>query len=140
MDEIDVKIIELLRQDGKKTLRELKEVLGISEPAIQKRINKLLREGVIKRYTIEIDEKKVGYGISSFLGIDIEPEALVDVQTKIKEFSEVKELYLTTGDHSLIAYVECKDQNDFSELISKKLTPINGVRKIYPSIILERVK
>ncbi|MGB9758914.1 MAG: Lrp/AsnC family transcriptional regulator [Thermoproteota archaeon] len=140
MDEVDVKIVELLRQDGKKTLRELKEALGISEPAIQKRINKLVKEGVIKRYTIEIDEKKVGYGVSSFLGIDIEPEALVDVQAKVKEFSEIKELYLTTGDHSLMAYVECKDQNEFSELISKKLTPINGVRKIYPSIILERVK
>ncbi|NHV06798.1 MAG: Lrp/AsnC family transcriptional regulator [Thaumarchaeota archaeon] len=140
MDEVDVKIVELLRQDGKKTLRELKEALGISEPAIQKRINKLVKEGVIKRYTIEVDEKKVGYGVSSFLGIDIEPEALVDVQAKVKEFSEIKELYLTTGDHSLMAYVECKDQNEFSELISKKLIPINGVRKVYPSIILERVK
>lgn len=140
MDEVDVKIVELLRQDGKKTLRELKEALGISEPAIQKRINKLVKEGVIKRYTIEVDEKKVGYGVSSFLGIDIEPEALVDVQAKVKEFSEIKELYLTTGDHSLVAYVECKDQNEFSELISKKLAPISGVRKVYPSIILERVK
>ncbi|MBO3801128.1 MAG: Lrp/AsnC family transcriptional regulator [Thermoproteota archaeon] len=140
MDDVDVKIVELLRQDGRKTLRELKEVLGISEPAIQKRINKLMKEGIIKRYTIEVDEKKIGYGVSSFLGVDIDPEALVDVQAKLKEFLEIKGLYLTTGDHSLVAYVECKDQNDFSELISKKLTAINGIRKIYPSIILEKVK
>jgi len=140
MDEIDIKIIELLRNDGKITLRELKNVIGISEPAIQKRINKLVEEGIIKKFTVEIDEKKIGYSISSFLGIDTDPESFIEVQNKLKEMPEIRKLYLTSGEHSIIAYVECRDQREFSELVSNKLSSIRGVKRIYPSIILEKLK
>ena len=111
----------------------------MSEAAIRKRIRKLEEEGIIRKYTIEVDHKKLGFEINTIIGIDTKPENYLTVLETLKNMEDVKSLYSASGDHMIL--IECWFQN--SKQLTKfcrKLQEINGVTRICPSIILEKIK
>ncbi|AJC71124.1 MAG: Lrp/AsnC family transcriptional regulator [Thermococcus sp.] len=140
LDERDRIIIEMLTKDARTPFTEIAKVLGISETAVRKRVKALEEAGVIKQYTIVIDPSKLGYNLVSLTGIDTLPEKIFEVASKLKEFEFVRSVYLTSGDHMIMAEVWAKDGNDLSDIISNKIGKIDGVTKVCPAIILERLK
>jgi len=140
LDERDKIIIEMLTKDARTPFTEIAKVLGISETAVRKRVRALEEAGVIKQYTIVIDPSKLGYNLVSLTGIDTLPEKIFEVASKLKEFEFVRSVYLTSGDHMIMAEVWAKDGNDLSDIISNKIGKIDGVVKVCPAIILERLK
>ncbi|EEB73839.1 HTH-type transcriptional regulator LrpA [Thermococcus sp. AM4] len=140
LDERDMVIIEMLTKDARTPFTEIAKVLGISETAVRKRVRALEEAGVIKQYTIVIDPSKLGYNLVSLTGIDTLPEKIFEVASKLKEFDFVRNVYLTSGDHMIMAEIWAKDGNDLSDIISNKIGKIDGVIKVCPAIILERLK
>jgi len=140
LDERDRIIIEMLTKDARTPFTEIAKVLGISETAVRKRVRALEESGVIKQYTVVIDPSKLGYNLVSLTGIDTLPEKIFEVANKLKEFDFVRNVYLTSGDHMIMAEIWAKDGNDLSDIISNKIGKIEGVLKVCPSIILERLK
>jgi len=140
LDERDRIIIDMLTKDARTPFTEIAKVLGISETAVRKRVKALEEAGVIKQYTIVIDPSKLGYNLVSLTGIDTMPEKIFEVAAKLKEFDFVRNVYLTSGDHMIMAEVWAKDGEDLSEIISNKIGKIEGVTKVCPAIILEKLK
>jgi len=140
LDERDRIIIEMLTKDARTPFTEIAKVLGISETAVRKRVKALEEAGVIKQYTIVIDPSKLGYNLVSLTGIDTMPEKIFDVAAKLKEFDFVRNVYLTSGDHMIMTEVWAKDGEDLSDIISNKIGKIEGVTKVCPAIILEKLK
>ncbi len=140
LDERDKIIIEILTKDARTPFTEIAKALGISETAVRKRVKALEEAGVIKQYTIVIDPSKLGYNLVSLTGIDTLPEKIFEVAEKLKEFEFVRNVYLTSGDHMIMVEVWAKDGNDLSDIISNKIGKIEGVVKVCPAIILERLK
>jgi Lrp/AsnC family transcriptional regulator for asnA, asnC and gidA len=118
---------------------KIAKTLGVSEAAVRKKVKKLESEGVIKKYTIEVDPKKIGFEINALIGIDTKPEHYIPALGELKEIKEVVSLYSSSGDHMIL--IECwfKDSRELTEFI-KKLNTIKGVTKICPAIILEKIK
>ncbi|KUH31930.1 MULTISPECIES: HTH-type transcriptional regulator LrpA [Thermococcus] len=140
LDERDNIIIEMLTKDARTPFTEIAKVLGISETAVRKRVKALEEAGVIKQYTVIVDPAKLGYNLVSLTGVDTLPEKIFDVAEKIKEFDFVREVYLTSGDHMIMAEVWARDGEDLSDIISNKIGRLEGVTKVCPAIILERLK
>ena len=140
LDERDRIIIDMLTKDARTPFTEIAKVLGISETAVRKRVKALEEAGVIKQYTIVIDPSKLGYNLVSLTGIDTMPEKIFEVAAKLKEFDFVRNVYLTSGDHMIMAEVWAKDGEDLSDIISNKIGKIEGVTKVCPAIILEKLK
>lgn len=140
LDERDRIIIEMLTEDARTPFTEIAKVLGISETAVRKRVRALEEAGVIKQYTVVIDPSKLGYNLVSLTGIDTLPERIFEVASKLKEFDFVRNVYLTSGDHMIMVEIWAKDGNDLSDIISNKIGKIEGVLKVCPAIILERLK
>ncbi len=140
LDERDKIIIDILTKDARTPFTEIAKVLGISETAVRKRVKALEETGVIKQYTIVIDPSKLGYNLVSLTGIDTLPEKIFEVAQKLKEFDFVRNVYLTSGDHMIMTEIWAKDGNDLSDIISNKIGKIEGVTKVCPAIILERLK
>ena len=86
----DEEILLEIAQDSSRSFRELAKNLPISDTAIRKRVHKFLENGVIKRYTIEIDQRKLGYELTSFIGFDTEPDAYTSILDTIKDWNEVR--------------------------------------------------
>ncbi len=140
LDDRDRVIIEMLTKDARTPFTEIAKALGISETAVRKRVKALEEEGVIEQYTIKVNPAKLGYTLVSLTGVDTLPERIFIVAEELKEFDFVKELYLTSGDHMIMAEVWAKDGQDLSEILSAKIGQLEGVTKVCPAIILERLK
>ena len=140
IDERDKIIIEMLTKDARTPFTEIAKVLGISETAVRKRVKALEEAGIIKGYTVKVDPAKLGYGLVSITGIDTLPERIFEVANKLKEFDFIKELYLTSGDHMIMVEIWARDGEDLAGIISNKIGKINGVVKVCPAIILEKLK
>ncbi len=140
LDERDRIIIDMLTKDARTPFTEIAKVLGISETAVRKRVKALEEAGVIKQYTAVVDPSRLGYNLVSLTGVDTLPEKIFDVASKLKEFDFVRKVYLTSGDHMIMAEVWAKDGEDLSDIISNKIGRIDGVTKVCPAIILEKLK
>ncbi|MDK2869684.1 MAG: Lrp/AsnC family transcriptional regulator, regulator for asnA, asnC and gidA [Pyrococcus sp.] len=140
IDERDKIIIEMLEKDARTPFTEIAKKLGISETAVRKRVKALEEKGIIEGYTIKINPKKLGYSLITITGIDTKPEKIFEVAEKLKEYDFVKELYLSSGDHMIMAIIWAKDGEDLAEIVSNKIGKIEGVTKVCPAIILEKLK
>jgi len=117
---------------------KIAEKLGVTETAIRKRIEKLEEQRILLRYRAILDFKKAGLFVS-FTGLDVEPEHIWKIINILKELEEVSALYLTSGDHTIIAEIISDSFEKLNE-IHDRISKLNGVKRVCPSIVLEVVK
>lgn len=139
IDELDVKIIKELQKDASLSYSELARMLDQNESTVRKRVLTLRERGVIKKFTVIVDSVKVGYNSIAFVGFDAEPGLLLEISQRLAEFEEVRSVATSTGDHMIMAEVWAKDGKELSQVLSK-IGSIEGVRRICPSIMLEKIK
>ena len=139
IDEKDLKIIKLLQENSRIPYTELAKKIGVSDVAIIKRIKKLEKQGIIKKYTIIVDPKKLGYNSVSIVGINVEPEHLFSAISYLKDKDYVKYLALSSGDHTLMAIIWARNGSELAK-IHNEISKLPGVTKVCPSIILDVIK
>ena len=132
------KLLEILEKNSRIPFLRLAKMFGVSETAIRKRVKTLERDGIIKRYTIEMDLKKLGLR-EAWIGIDTKPERYIEVIENIKRINDIKEFYLSTGDHMLMLKIIFRESHEIEDLI-KRIEKIPGVVRVCPAIFIERIK
>ncbi len=140
LDEKDMKILEMLRENARIPLTDIATTLGVSESTVRKRVRALEEEGVIKRYTIVVDPAKLGYNSVSFVGLDVEPTHFLDVAIKMTEFPEVRFVATSTGDHMIMTEIWLKDGRELGKFIAEKIGRLEGVQRVCPAVIMEKLK
>ncbi|MEM0027168.1 MAG: Lrp/AsnC family transcriptional regulator [Ignisphaera sp.] len=138
LDEKDKKIIERLSENARITYTELAKEIGLSDVAVIKRVKKL-ENRVIKRYTIVVDPRSLGFRVISLTGIDVDPDKLFSVIENIKSRYYVKGLWLTTGDHPLMTIIWARDEEEMAK-IHKEIGELDGVKRVCPAIVLKTIK
>jgi Lrp/AsnC family transcriptional regulator for asnA, asnC and gidA len=136
----DQKIIQMLEQDSRQSFNDIAKKLHLSESAIRKRVIALQENGIIKRFTIQIDPQRLGYNSVSIVGVDVEPTKLLETAQKLCEFQEVRSVATSTGDHMIMIEIWTKDGRELTKLASEKIGKIDGVKRICPAMILEKFK
>ena len=140
LDEIDQTIIKVLQENSRTTLVEIaKEVGELTENAIRYRIDKLEDEGYISDYTIRLNPKKFGKNIIVIFNLNLLPENIDNSLEYLKSIDSLTEIYLTTGDYSIIAIGLFKDNNEVTNFITEKLKKITMVNYEITTV-LKRVK
>lgn len=132
-------LLDKLTEDSSRTWKELAQELSISDTAIRKRVKKLREEGVIKRFTIEIDQRKLGYELTSFIGFDTQAELYVDILEEIKTWKEVRSIFQTSLDHDFLMECWFKNNDDLTAFIGR-LEGLNGVTMVCPATVIQRLK
>jgi Lrp/AsnC family transcriptional regulator for asnA, asnC and gidA len=140
IDKMDLKILKMLEEDGRRSFTDIAEKLKVSESTVRKRVMALQRKGILKKFTIKVDPAKIGIKTVAFVGIDVDPTRLLQVAQELCNFKEVKWVATSTGDHMLMTEIWTSDGRELTKLISEKIGIIEGVKKICPAIILEKLK
>jgi Lrp/AsnC family transcriptional regulator for asnA, asnC and gidA len=140
MDGKDLEIIKTLQADARTPFLEIAKRLRMSESAVRKRVRKLEREGVIEKYTIVVDPSKLGYNAVALVGLDVTPDKYLTIVRELTSFEEVKSVVTSTGDHMIMAEVWAHDNRELTDIVTRKIGGLEGVTKVCPAIILERVK
>jgi Lrp/AsnC family transcriptional regulator for asnA, asnC and gidA len=140
LDETDRRIIELLQEDSSQTYAELAKKLMMKESTVRKRVLALRDRGVIKRFTIIVDPSKMGLNTIAIVGIDADPSKFLTVARELARLPETRYVATSTGDHMIMAEIWARDGQDLSRIISEKVGVIDGVLRVCPSVIFERIK
>ena len=139
IDEKDKVIVDMLRENARISYSEIARKLGISEVAVMKRVKKLEASGVIKKYTVIVDYKKLGYNMISITGLDVLPEHLFTVIEELKKKGYVEFLAITSGDHAIIVKILARDNEELTR-IHREIESLPGVHHVRPAIILNVIK
>ena len=143
MDLLDKKIIKILKNNSKATLQTISDQINLSIAPTARRINQLEAKGIIRNYTVNIDENSLGYKFPAFIFISLERQQSKNFdkfEEKILSFPEVVECWLMTGTKDYLIRIAVKDVEEFENFLTKKLTVIEGVSSVESSIPLRRVK
>lgn len=140
LDKKDLKILEILQHNARTPFLEIARVLKVSEATVRKHVRRLEQDGVLKRYTIEIDPRKLGYGTVALVGLDARPEKFLNVLGALTEIPEVRRVMTSTGDHMIMIEVWARDNRHLSRLIKNHIARIEGVSRVCPSILIEQIK
>lgn len=140
VDEIDLAILKYLQEDASMPFTEIARRLKLSESTVRKRVERMRREGIIKKFTAIVDPSKLGLNAVAIIGIDVDPSRLLDVAQKLCEIPEIRYVATSTGDHMIIVEAWARDTKELAKVISEKIGTIDGIKKICPSIVLEKLK
>lgn len=140
IDETDAQIIDILIKNGRTPYADIAKQVGMKSPSVIERIKKLELEGVIKKYTTEINYKKLGYDITAFIGISIDnTQHITDFEQELSNISnDIIECHHVTGDFTMILKAITKNTSTLSKLI-KKLRNINGVQKTNTILVFSTI-
>lgn len=119
MDKMDKKIIQMLQENGRASLKEIAAETYLSSPAVSARINRLEKEGILGRYIAISDLKKMGYLIQAFIQLDLSPEQKNDFYPFIEQCTNVLECNCVTGDYSMLIKVAYPTTTALDEFINE---------------------
>ena len=143
LDAVDFRILSLLQKDGRMSLSDLAEAVGLSASPCLRRVRLLEKAGVISRYVAMLDQRIVGLPVSVFVSIKLESqreEALDRFAKSIARWPEVLECYLMTGPRDYLLRVVVADLAGYEQFLKQKLTRVAGIASIESSFALEQVK
>lgn len=140
VDQLDMKILDFLQNDGSVSFTEIARKLKLNESTVRKRVTSLREEGVIRKFTAVVEPSKIGLNTVSIVGVDVEPSKLLAIAQKLCEIREARYVAISTGDHMIMIEIWARDGKELSKVISEKIGTVEGVTKICPSIILEKLK
>lgn len=105
MDDIDRKILKILQDNARTSLKTIAEKTFLSSPAVSARLEKLERDGIISGYHALVDPTKLGYHIIAFINLDVLPEDKPKFYAYANEVSNILECNCVTGDYSMLMKV-----------------------------------
>lgn len=135
MDVLDMKIIRCLTDDARTTYRSMAEETGVSEATIKNRIDRLLEEGVITKFTVMLDYHKLGRAIKSFIGLRVQPAKLQAIVEHMKKHPDVFVLYRTSGDVDLLFEVIFEKMEDLNTFLEQELA-LDGILGTVVTIVI----
>ncbi|MEM2910958.1 MAG: Lrp/AsnC family transcriptional regulator [Candidatus Bathyarchaeia archaeon] len=139
LDNIDLRIINLLQEDSRLSYNKIASRLGISVGTAYNRIKSLEEKGVLKGYTVLIDMDKVGYNLTALILIQAEGKHLLDVETEIAKMNNVVAVYDITGDFDIAVIARFKDRDSLNQFI-KSLLSLPYVKRTVTNVVLNVVK
>lgn len=119
VDAFDMQLLSLLKENSRLSFADLGRKISLSPSAVRERVQKMEDTGVIKKYDIQIDNRRLGYELDAFILLKVFPGQLKDVLKKIKDFPEIKEAHRITGNQNLHLRVVLKNQIDLQDLLDK---------------------
>ncbi len=134
-DKIDVQIVELLMQDGRMPAVEIaRRIGGITERVIRYRIDRMIKDGLIKISAIAIP-KKLGYEVAADVLLEVETGLIQEVAKKLVDFDQISYVACSIGETDVSIQVLARDTAEVYRFVTEIIGKIPGVRKTTTSIV-----
>ena len=118
IDNIDLKILNILSKNAKMAYTEVAKKVFVSGGTVHVRMRKLEKTGVVRGTKLDIDYGKLGYNISSYMGIYLEKSFLYKETVKfLRKIPEIVEIHAITGQYTIFIKIICKDTSHFRNLL-----------------------
>ena len=143
LDEIDLRILRDLQENGKITNVELARRVGISAPPCLRRVRALEEAGFITGYHAEVEPAKLGYNVTVFaqVGLDSQSESeLSAFEELVRSWPEVRDCHMLAGEEDFILRIVAQDWETYQKFVTEKLTPAPNVANVKSALTLRASK
>lgn len=137
LDETDRRIIELLRADGRMSIRAVAEQAHISRANAYSRLDRLRTQGVIRGFTAVIDPEKYGTALSAYVSVSIEQHSWERFRGYLRNIPEIEHAALVSGDVDLLLLVRVVDPDALRTFVLERLQRIPEVKSTRTMFILD---
>lgn len=127
LDEIDHKIIHVLREDCLTPFVTIAKKIGVNEGTIRNRIKKLRNQGVIKRFTVSTDPTILGLGALAFVVLSVNPGHISHVANELAKLSSVMEVHEVHTYGDLLIKIRTSNLVETANILSNQIKTIEGV-------------
>lgn len=141
LDDKDMDILGLLKKNAKSTTQQISRELNIPITTVHNRIKKLESSGIIEKYTIILNHKKLGKTISARLMIRVTKLAdQFKICNEVLNLESVEKVYQITGDYDIVASVRVNDIEALHSLIMTQLRTMPEIRNTNATIVLKEFR
>jgi Lrp/AsnC family leucine-responsive transcriptional regulator len=142
MDAIDARILNLLSQNSKSTLKVLAEHVGLSPSPLQARIKKLEKDGFIRGYVANLDFTKIGQDHIAFVQVtlsDTRADALATFNDAVRQLKSVEQCHMIAGNFDYLLKVRTKNIRTYRIELAEKISSLPHVASTSTFVSMETV-
>jgi Lrp/AsnC family transcriptional regulator for asnA, asnC and gidA len=139
MDELDHLILQTLQKDGRTPFTTIARQAGVSETTIRSRYHSLVEAGIVRTVGV-VDPFALGFHAPAVIGVTVESDKIEQAARAIVELPEVSYLVMTLGSFDLTIEVLCRDLAHLTDLVTRKIGRIPGIRTTETLMIAKSYK
>lgn len=128
MDELDREIIAILQSNGRASNARIARRIGVSEGTVRRRLKKLIADGVIDIVAV-VDAERLGYDTEALVGVQVDPDKVMEVAANLGELPESNWVAITTGTYDVFMWVTLQSADQLGTFLREKLGIVAGVRR-----------
>lgn len=140
LDNIDLSILRLLRQNARMSLQEMSRRTGISDATIQFRLKRMKANEVIEKFTVTANPTATGYIITAIILVKTDIERHEQAVAALSKLAEVTEVYGILGEYDLFVKVWSRSLEELNAIINDRIRSIDGIDDLLEIVVVERVK
>ncbi len=143
LDDVDVRILDILQQEGRITTKALAERLSLTTTPVFERVKRLERDGIIDKYVALLDQKKIDKKLIVFVSLSLKNHTRSYLDGFVKEvegFDEVQECYHIAGNFDYMIKVIVKDMEAYQQFLLTKISTNNNIATVQSSFVLSKSK
>jgi Lrp/AsnC family transcriptional regulator, leucine-responsive regulatory protein len=143
LDRFDAKILDALQRDGRLSVVDLAELIGLSPTPCARRIKALESGGAIEGYAAVLNPARVGLAVLAIVQVKLTEhtdDTVARFEREIERMDEVTKCLAMTGSYDFILEVYGKDLEALSNVVLKKLIRVPNVRDLQSSVVLQTIK
>jgi DNA-binding Lrp family transcriptional regulator len=143
LDEIDIKILRELQNEGRITNVELSERVGISAPPCLRRLRKLEQAGIVEGYRALLNAPSLGYDLVAFCMIGLSQQSEVHLRAfaeKTLQWPIVRQSWMVSGESDYLLHCVATDLTRFQDFVIEELTAADNVDTVRTMLTIRQVK
>ena len=143
LDDIDLQLLKELQRDCSRSAGSFVGQLGLSQPAIWRRIKRFYEEGIISGKRLVLDTEKVGFSVTVFLGIKLARKGQVrleDFERAVTAIPEVQTVEHVLGVYDYRIRIVARDIPDFERILRRRIMTLPGAGEIEANVLLSEEK
>ncbi|MGQ1838592.1 Lrp/AsnC family transcriptional regulator [Kocuria turfanensis] len=143
LDELDRRLLALLRENARMTNQALSEALGVAPSTCLARMKNLQRTGVIRRFTVEVEPRAIGRSIEALISVRLRPGArhlMSAFGEGLKSVPEVSQFFFLAGTDDFLIHVTARDTDHIRQFVLEHLSSNQAVAATQTSLVFEHVQ
>ena len=140
IDDIDLKIIDILNKDASTSFVDIAKRIGVSDATVHIRVRRMMTTGVINKFTISVNNNLLGYDHLVFIGVKISPGYADQIIGDLLRVEEVLEMHELHGKFDLLLKIRARNLNQLRDIVENKICKIPHIFKTELMTVLKTEK
>ncbi len=128
-DDLDLRILSELAADASISVPKLSKKINVNASVVYSRIKRLIKRGLIKKFTIVVNDEALGFNVKALTGINMDSRMRDNVLNELFQIPEVREIAEVTGRFDILVTMNAQSLDEMHHLISEKVGRVQGVQK-----------